>query len=165
MDGPSGEDVFDLDIVCVLLSLVVKPIPLIFNSNAFPVADYQGLIYSISVENGGATLTSGSPVPRDDPDFLQRFSTTDEWCPETLIEIADLLKVVTEKVNDISITTFSLQFGIPQGGSPTLLSCEGSHFTPSSYLEPIVASIQNIEKQRVADEKYKVAELEKAKHI
>jgi hypothetical protein len=144
MELPDSVETFDLDIVCVLLSLVVKPIPLIFNSNVFPVADYQGLIYSISVENGGATLTSGSPISHEHRDFLQHFSTSDEWCPARLVEIADLLKAVTEKVNDISITTFSLQFGIPQGGCPTLLSCEGSHFLPSSHLEPLISSIQNL---------------------
>ena len=142
---------FPLDIIHILLTTVVRPVEKPFRSVPFPIADHQRHIYSVTVDRGIGSLSSGSPVTRSTPEFARQVSTNEEDCPGFLKEIADSLKAKTEEVNDITIQNFVLQFGINESennednqndqneSNPYLLGCDGSDFIPSSQLEPYVS--------------------------
>jgi hypothetical protein len=138
-DGP-----LSLDIVCVLLSTVVKPVSVLFDSGPFPVADHNGHIFSVSAANGAGSLASGSPVDHPSPEFDSEVSTGDDDFDDSLQQLSDVLKQRTEEVNDISISEFVLRFGRREGKPPVLLGCDGSTFTPSTRLKPFVGSIHII---------------------
>jgi hypothetical protein len=138
-DGPAC-----LDIVCVLLSTVVKPVSSSFDSGPFPVADHHGHVFSVSVASGAGSLASGSPVDRPKPEFELEVSTGEEGFDDSLQQLSDVLKQRTEEVNDITISQFVLKFGLNRGKPPVLLSCAGSTFSPSTRLERFVGSIHMI---------------------
>lgn len=160
--------VLPLDITHILLTTVIRPVENPFRTMPFPIADHQRHIYSVTVEKGMGTLSSGSPVARLSPEFTRQVSTSDEDCPDFLKELANNLKSKTEEVNDISIQNFVLQFGLIENqkdntnnndennaennaennnnnnsenteSDPYLLGCDGSTFTPSAQLEPYVS--------------------------
>jgi hypothetical protein len=143
-ESESGSSAIDLDIVCILLSVVVKPVPQPFNSGPFPVVDHQGRIYSVAALDGRASLTAGGPVPRPTKDPLRRVTTDDEDCPQEVRDLADLLRTQTEQVSDISITQFRLQFDEIEGELIALVGCAGSQDTPSRHLAPVASSIHHL---------------------
>jgi hypothetical protein len=133
-----------LDIVCLLLALVVKPVSCSFDSGPFSVADHNGHIFSVSVNAGVAKLASGSPIARPSVGYDEEVSTSDAACDRSLAAIAGQLKQRAEEVNDIAITGLALRFGLLRNRPPVLLGCAGSTFVPSSRLEPFVSAIQMI---------------------
>jgi hypothetical protein len=138
-DGP-----IPLDIVTILLSTIVRPVSVNFRSGPFPVADHQGHVLAVSVVQGKGVLISGSPIDPPPSAFDSEISTSDASCESHLQDLAALLKEATESVNDVTISNFTLQFGLRSGELPMLLGCEGSELTPSADLQPYVSSLQII---------------------
>jgi hypothetical protein len=141
---PVAEQDAPLDIVCILLAVIVRPVSCSFDSGPFSVADHNGHIFSVSVNDGVAKLTSGSPIARPAIDYDEEVSTSDGACDPTLTVVADQLKQRVEEVNDITISQFVLRFGLSRDKPPVLLGCPGSTFLPSSGLEPYIGAIQMI---------------------
>jgi hypothetical protein len=52
----------DLDIVCILISAIINPNSVLFNSGPFPVIDHQGRIHSNFIADGVGVLSVGSPL-------------------------------------------------------------------------------------------------------
>lgn len=132
----SADNTHQLDIVCIVLSTIVKSISHSFDSGRFSVADRNHHVYSVSVIDGTATLSSSSPVVRPALDYDSKRSTAYSDCDSSLVDIADSLKRCAEEANEISIQLFVLRFGVLHDRPPVLLACDGSASTPSSRVVP-----------------------------
>lgn len=124
-----------LDTGIALLSLVLKPTTLVFNSGPFPICDYQGHIYNISVIEGTAKLVAGSPGPKIPVKYDEQITSTDD---KRISGLAEELKSKIEEAFDIELTTFQMQWGLKNCSHPTLLGCNGTEFVTSGQLSEYI---------------------------
>lgn len=122
---------YPLDIGCILLATVIKPVSTPFKSGPFSVADYQGHIFSVSVKDGKGFIVSGAPGPKVPTDFSKQINSTTD---NQISKLSNELKHIIEEVNDVKIESYQLQWGIKEGSPPTLLGCNGTEVTAPPLL-------------------------------
>ena len=115
-----------LDIVCILLSLAAKSLDIDFDSGPFSVANYQGHVFSVSVNKGKGTVQSGSASSLTKIEYSTEL-TSPGSDNETIEKYHEALKSHVEEVLDIKITDLSLSWGI-QNNKIYLLSIQNSEF-------------------------------------
>ena len=136
------QEAHSLDIVCILLSLISKPININFDSGPFSVSDYRGHVYSIMVNNGKGIIQSGSVSSLNDSDNSEQINSPGSD-NETIENYHETLKTHVEGVLDINITNFNLSWTI-KDNKICLLSTNDSQFQSHCSISQIASQMPTI---------------------
>ena len=125
----------------VLIASFVDQCSVKFRSVQCSAADWRGTIFDIYAEDGVTYITHGESRKQNPEkyDSIIWISDTEGDIPE-LKQATEELQNFTERVNDIIVNDFSLQWGLKQDQLPSLLACGGT-FKCSAEAEPFKHSL------------------------
>ena len=115
-----------LDISLVLAANAVQPSSIPFRcQRPHVIQSYTGENIALTARDGITIMSidDGRKVKKEK--FLQKVVAPCDY--SSLNHLADQLKQITEEVADITITEYSLTWGVKDGLDPCLIQCKGSY--------------------------------------